>query len=205
MKYAANSLINSKKGEYMSKGVNKVILIGHLGNDPDMRATPSGVSVTTVSVATNESWVDKQSGQRQERTEWHRVVFFDRLAEIVKQYLRKGSQIYVEGRLQTRKWQDQNNNNIERYTTEIIARDMQMLDSRNDSGGANYGAPGAYGTSSGGYAPAYNQPATGQAPQAPSYPNQNAAQPIPPQPPVTNTNTAPQTTNDKDFDQDVPF
>jgi len=197
----------------MSKGVNKVILIGYLGNEPDMRSMPSGTSVANVSLATNDSWVDKQSGQRQERTEWHRVVFFDRLAEVVKQYVHKGSRIYVEGNLRTEKWQDQNG--IERYTTKIIAREMQILDSRNDSGGSSYGAPGSYGASSGGYAPVppaqgagqvpaqpYTQPAGGQPVPPPAYPNQNTGQPIPPQPPVTGTTTPP---NDKNFDEDVPF
>jgi len=198
----------------MSKGVNKVILVGNLGNDPDMRSMPSGTSVANVSLATSESWVDKQSGQRQDRTEWHRVVFFDRLAEIVKQYLHKGSQIYVEGNLRTEKWQDQNG--IDRYTTKIIAREMQMLGSRNDSGGTSYAAPGSYGASSGGYAPVpppaqgagqapaqpYTQQAGGQPVPPPAYPNQNTGQPIPPQPPVTGTTTPPP---DKNFDEDVPF
>lgn len=116
----------------MARGINKVILIGNLGNDPEMRYMPSGGAVANLSIATTESWKDKQSGESQERTEWHRVVFFNRLAEIVGEYLRKGSKVYVEGSLRTRKWQDQSGN--ERYTTEIVASEMQMLDNR---GGAS--------------------------------------------------------------------
>ncbi len=119
----------------MARGVNKVILIGNLGNDPDIRYTASGAAVANISLATAESWRDKESGEQQERTEWHRIVFFARLAEIVGEYLRKGSQIYVEGRLQTRKWQDKEGN--DRYTTEIVANEMQMLGSRS-GGSANY-------------------------------------------------------------------
>jgi len=112
----------------MARGVNKVILVGNLGNDPETRYLPSGGAVTNVTIATSESWKDKQSGQAQERTEWHRVVFFNRLAEIAGEYLRKGSKVYVEGSLRTRKWQDQSGQ--DRYTTEIVAAEMQMLDSR---------------------------------------------------------------------------
>jgi len=112
----------------MARGVNKVILIGNLGNDPDVRYTASGAAVANISLATAESWRDKESGEQQERTEWHRVVFFGRLAEIVAEYLKKGSQIYVEGRLQTRKWQDKEGK--DRYSTEIVANEMQMLGSR---------------------------------------------------------------------------
>ncbi|MDN3557197.1 single-stranded DNA-binding protein [Halomonas maura] len=115
----------------MARGVNKVILIGNLGQDPEVRFTPSGTAVANLNLATTDTWTDRQSGQRQERTEWHRVVMFNKLAEISQQYLRKGSRVYVEGRLQTRKWQDQNGQ--DKYSTEIVANDMQMLDSR--SGG----------------------------------------------------------------------
>jgi len=118
----------------MARGVNKVILIGHLGRDPEVRYTPSGSAVANVSLATSEGWKDKTTGEQQERTEWHRVVFFSRLAEIVGEYLKKGSQVYVEGRLQTRKWQDKSGQ--DRYTTEIIANDMQMLGSRGESTGS---------------------------------------------------------------------
>ena len=111
-----------------TRGVNKVILIGNLGAEPEVRYMPSGQAVANVRLATNESWRDKETGEQQERTEWHRIVFYGRLAEIVKEYLHKGSQIYLEGRLQTRKWQGQDGQ--ERYTTEIVANDMQMLGSR---------------------------------------------------------------------------
>ena len=116
----------------MARGVNKVILIGNLGNDPDIRYTASGAAVANISLATAESWRDKESGEQQERTEWHRIVFFGRLAEIVAEYLKKGSQIYVEGRLQTRKWQDKEGK--DRYSTEIVANEMQMLGNRGGSG-----------------------------------------------------------------------
>ncbi len=119
----------------MARGVNKVILIGNLGKDPEVRYMPSGSAVANVTVATSESWKDKQSGEQQERTEWHNVVFFNRLAEIVGEYLKKGSQVYVEGSLRTRKWQDKNG--TDRYTTEIVASEMQMLGSRG-GGTASY-------------------------------------------------------------------
>ncbi len=109
----------------MARGVNKVILVGNLGQDPEIKYMPSGAAVCNISVATTDSWNDKNSGEKVEKTEWHRVVFFRRLAEIAGEYLRKGSQVYIEGRLQTRKWQDQSGS--DRYTTEIIANDMQML------------------------------------------------------------------------------
>ena len=119
----------------MARGINKVILIGNLGRDPEVRYTPSGAAVANITIATSESWKDKSTGEQQERTEWHRVVFFQRLAEIVGEYLKKGSKVYVEGRLQTRKWQDQSGN--DRYTTEIVANEMQMLDSRGGGGGGS--------------------------------------------------------------------
>ncbi len=132
----------------MARGVNKVILVGNCGQDPETRYTASGSAITNLSIATSDTWKDKQTGQQQERTEWHRVVFFNRLAEIAGEYLRKGSKVYVEGRLQTRKWQDQGGQ--DRYTTEIVASEMQMLDSRSDAGqgGGGYGAPsgGDYGS-----------------------------------------------------------
>ncbi len=119
----------------MARGVNKVILIGNLGQDPEVKYMPSGSAVSNITVATTDAWSDKSTGERQERTEWHRVVLFRRLAEVAGEYLRKGSKVYIEGRLQTRKWQDRNGQ--ERYTTEIIANDMQMLDARS-SGAANF-------------------------------------------------------------------
>ena len=112
----------------MSRGINKVILVGNLGNDPETKYAASGSAITNISVATSESWTDKQSGEKQERTEWHRVVGFNRLAEIMGEYLRKGSKVYIEGQLRTRKWQDKDGNDC--YSTEIVAREMQMLDSR---------------------------------------------------------------------------
>lgn len=121
----------------MAKGsVNKVILIGNLGRDPEVRYTPNGLAVANITIATTEAWKDKQSGENQERTEWHRIVFYSRLAEIAGEYLRKGSKIFIEGRLQTRKWQDKNGQ--DRYTTEVIADSMQMLDGKG-SGGGNAG------------------------------------------------------------------
>ena len=118
----------------MARGVNKVIIIGNLGADPEVRYLPSGAAVTNIRVATSDSWKDKQSGETQERTEWHRIVFFNRLAEIASEYLRKGSKVYIEGSLRTNKWQDQSGS--ERYTTEIIANSMQMLDAK--AGGGTY-------------------------------------------------------------------
>lgn len=124
----------------MARGINKVILVGNLGADPEIRYTGSGSAVANVSLATTDSWRDKSSGEQQEKTEWHRVVFFNRLAEIAGEYLKKGSQVYVEGRLQTRKWQGQDGQ--DRYTTEIVANEMQMLGGRGgDMGGG--GRPSA--------------------------------------------------------------
>ena len=115
----------------MARGVNKVIVIGNLGNDPETKYMPSGGAVTNISVATSESWKDKQTGEQKERTEWHRVVFFNKLAKIAGQYLQKGSKVFIEGQLRTRKWQGQDGQ--DRYTTEIVASSMQMLDSRQDN------------------------------------------------------------------------
>ncbi len=126
----------------MSRGINKVILVGHLGADPETRAMPSGMTVANIRIATSESWKDKQSGEQQERTEWHNVALFGRIGEIAAEYLRKGSQVYIEGRLRTRKWQDKQGN--DRYTTEIVANDMQMLGGRG-GGGMGGGGPPAEG------------------------------------------------------------
>lgn len=117
----------------MARGVNKVILIGNIGQDPEVRSMSNGGQVANATVATSESWKDKATGEQKEHTEWHRVVFYRRLAEIVGEYLKKGSKVYIEGKLQTRKWQDQSGN--DRYTTEIIANEMQMLDSRGEAPG----------------------------------------------------------------------
>jgi len=118
----------------MPRGINKVILVGNLGADPETRYMPSGSAVTNLSVATSEQWKDKQSGEQKERTEWHKVAMFNRLAEIAAEYLRKGSQVYIEGKLRTRKWQDRDGN--DRWTTEIIADEMQMLGGRGGGGGS---------------------------------------------------------------------
>lgn len=117
----------------MARGVNKVILVANLGADPETRYTASGAAITSIRVATSETWKDKQTGEQQERTEWHSVTFFGRLAEIAGEYLRKGSQVYIEGRLQTDKWQDKDGN--DRYTTKVIANEMQMLGGRGGDGG----------------------------------------------------------------------
>lgn len=124
----------------MARGINKVILVGNLGKDPETRYMPSGKAVTNFSIATSESWTDRQSGDKQERTEWHNVVLFDKLGEIAAEYLRKGSQVYIEGSLRTRKWQDKEGK--DRYTTEIVGRDMQMLGGRGGAGGGSGGGGG---------------------------------------------------------------
>ena len=131
----------------MARGINKVILVGNLGADPETRYTASGSAITNIRIATSESWRDKQSGEQQERTEWHRVVFFNRLAEIAGEYLRKGRQVYVEGSLRTRKWQDQSGQ--DRYSTEVVGNEMQMLGGR-DGGGGGGGSDGG--------SDSYNQP-----------------------------------------------
>ena len=120
-------------------GVNKAIIVGNLGADPDLKYAASGAAVANISVATSEQWKDKNTGNKQEHTEWHRVVFFGKLAEIVGEYLRKGSKVYVEGRLQTRKWQGQDG--VDRYSTEIVAKEMQMLDSKGSSSGGQQSQP----------------------------------------------------------------
>lgn len=140
----------------MARGVNKVILIGNLGADPETKFMPSGGAVTNIRLATSESWKDKNSGQMQERTEWHRVVFFNKLGEIAGEYLKKGSKVYVEGSLRTRKWQGQDGS--DRYSTEIVADQMQMLDGRGDSSSGS-ASGGGYdrGRDQGAGAPAQNQ------------------------------------------------
>ena len=127
----------------MARGVNKVILVGNLGRDPEIKYTASGAAIANITVATAESWNDKQTGEKVEKTEWHRVVAFQRLAEIMGEYLKKGSQVYIEGKLQTRKWQDQSGQ--DRYTTEIVASDMQMLGSRGGEAGGQSQAGGGGG------------------------------------------------------------
>lgn len=169
------------------RGVNKVILVGNCGQDPEMKYLPTGTAVTNISLATSETWKDKQSGQQQEKTEWHRVVFFNRLAEIVGEYVKKGSKVYVEGRLQTRKWQGQDGQ--DRYTTEIVASEMQMLDSRGGDGGQGGGYGG--GMSSGPAMAGGGMAASGAA----AAQQQSSHQPAQQQP-------AP---NFDDFDDDIPF
>ena len=156
----------------MARGINKVILVGNLGQDPEVRYSASGAAVATLTIATSEQWTDKQSGQKQERTEWHRVVMFNRLGEIAGEYLKKGSQVYIEGKLQTRKWQDQNGQ--DRYTTEIVANEMQMLGGRGgsaDFAGGNSPSAAAQGSSQQG-ASRPSAPA-GNSPQPQSQPNDN--------------------------------
>ena len=156
----------------MARGINKVILVGTCGKDPDTRYMPSGGAVTNISVATNEQWTDKQTGQKQERTEWHNIVFFGRLGEIAGEYLKKGSQVYIEGKLKTEQYEK---DGITRYSTKIIANEMQMLGGRPGGGGD--------------YAPAQSQPNQSAAqPQA----NQSAPQPA-------------AATVDDSFDDDIPF
>ena len=158
------------------KGINKVIVLGNLGNDPETRYLPNGNAVTNISIATSESWKDKTSGQDQERTEWHRVVFFNRLAEIAGEYLRKGSKVYVEGSLKTNKWQDQSGN--DRYTTEIVASEMQMLDAKGENSDQQQGQA---------------QPAQQQAPQQQQQPQpQQQQQPQQPQQPYSQPQQQPQ-------------
>ncbi|HIO93477.1 MAG TPA: single-stranded DNA-binding protein [Leucothrix mucor] len=166
----------------MARGVNKVILVGTLGNDPEVKYMPNGGAVTNLSIATNEAWTDKNTGQKQERTEWHRIVAFRRLAEIMGEYLRKGSQVYIEGKLQTRKWQDQQGN--DRYTTEIVANEMQML-------GGRTGGTGDFSGSNNNQ----NQQQSSPPAQAPASPQQSSAPQQAPAP----------AQNFDDFDDDIPF
>jgi single-strand DNA-binding protein len=149
----------------MARGVNKAIIVGTLGQDPEVKYMANGGAVATISVATNESWKDKQTGEMQERTEWHRIVMFGKLAEIAAQYLKKGSQAYLEGRIQTRKWQD--NEGKDRYSTEIVANEMQMLGGR--PGGGSYESSGQQ-QSSGQKRPYGQQQSSGQAQQPASAP-----------------------------------
>jgi len=164
--------------------LNKVMLIGNLGADPEVRYMPSGGAVVNITLATSMRWKDKQSGERKEATEWHRVVFFNRLAEVVGEYLKKGSQIYIEGRLQTRKWQDQNGQ--DRYTTEIVASEMHMLGSRS-GGTADFGGD----QSQGGYSAPSSRPASQPQQSAPQHDSGSSMPPAPP--------------NYDDFDDDIPF
>ncbi len=161
----------------MARGINKVILVGNLGRDPETRYMPSGGAVTNVSIATSKGWKDKDSGEQKERTEWHRIVFFNRLAEIAGEYLKKGSKIYIEGELRTRDWEKDGQKH---YTTEVVASEMQMLDSRGDMGGG--GGGGSYSGGSGG-GQGSNQGGTGSSSPADDF-----------GPPPSD-----------DFDDDIPF
>ena len=181
----------------MARGVNKVILVGNCGQDPETKFTAGGAAIANLSIATSETWKDKQTGQPQERTEWHRVVFFGRLAEIVGEYVRKGSKVYVEGALRTRKWQDQSGQ--DRYTTEIVANEMQLLDSRNgdssNSGADNSGSGYQNNDGSG-----YSNNARPAAPSAASRPQQ--ASPAPAAAPKPQYSAPPAMDS---FDDDIPF
>jgi single-strand DNA-binding protein len=165
----------------MARGINKVILIGHLGQDPEVRALPSGSSIANLRIATTESWKDKQSGEFKEQTEWHTVVLFGRTAEVAAEYLKKGSQVFIEGRLRTRKWQDKTGN--DRYSTEIVGNDMQMLGGRGQGGGASGGGrdTGRGAGSAAGAAGAASTSSTGEFSEAPA------------------------TSTEHDFDDDIPF
>ena len=166
--------------------INKVILVGNLGQDPEVKYMPSGGAVTNISIATTDSWKDKATGEKKENTEWHRVVFFNRLAEIVGEYLRKGSQVYIEGNLRTRSWED---NGVKRYSTEIVAREMQMLGSR--AGGSSDFAPQQQGGGAPQQQDAQQQPQQSQQSSQQSKPQQQSSQ----QPPQ----------NFDNFDDDIPF
>lgn len=184
----------------MARGVNKVILVGNCGQNPETKYMPSGGAVTNISIATSEAWKDKQTGQQQERTEWHRVVFFNRLAEIAGEYLRKGSKVYIEGSLRTRKWQDQSGQ--DRYTTEIVANEMQMLDSRGNMDGDS---PNNMGMASGGMNNS-GMNSGGPAPSNSSYNNNMGNQnynsaPAAPQ----NQQPAKPAAGFDNFDDDIPF
>ena len=163
--------------------VNKVIIVGNLGRDPEVRYSPDGAAICNVSIATTSQWKDKNSGERREETEWHRVVFYNRLAEIAGEYLRKGRSVYVEGRLKTRKWQDKEGQ--DRYTTEIVADQMQMLGGR-DSGGEGGGGGGGYG-------------------DAPSAPRQQAPRPAPAPRAAAPAAGGGGGANLADMDDDIPF
>ncbi|MEH6784986.1 MAG: single-stranded DNA-binding protein [Alcanivorax jadensis] len=178
----------------MARGVNKVILIGNLGADPETRFMPSGGAVTNVRLATSETWKDKQSGQMQERTEWHRVVFFNKLGEIAGEYLKKGSKVYIEGSIRTRKWQGQDGQ--DRYTTEIVANEMQMLDGRGDGGGGQGGGYSPQGNQGGYQNQNENYGGGSAAPQQNQNQNQNPGQ---------NQNQGGFSGPADDFDDDIPF
>ncbi len=172
----------------MARGINKVILIGHLGQDPEVRALPSGSSIANLRIATTESWKDKQSGEFKEQTEWHTVVLFGRTAEVAAEYLKKGSQVYIEGRLRTRKWQDKTGN--DRYSTEVVGNDMQMLGGRGQGAGARDAGRGA-GDAGRGAGGAAGAAASGSAGSSTGSGGEFS--------------DAPATSTEHDFDDDIPF
>lgn len=172
----------------MARGINKVIIVGNLGKDPEVRYMPSGGAVANLTIATSESWKDKATGEQKEQTEWHRVVMFGRLGEIAGEYLKKGSQVYIEGKLQTRKWQDQQGQ--DKYTTEIVANEMQMLGGRSGGGASDFGgASQGGGAQGGGY-----QGGGGQQSGAPRQ-----------QAPAASPNSGGSSNGFDDFDDDIPF
>ncbi len=181
-----------------SRGINKVILVGNLGNDPEIRYTPNGGAIANLSIATSEQWKDKQTGEPREKTEWHRVVIFGKLAEVAGEYLRKGSQVYLEGKLQTRKWQDQQGQ--DRYSTEVVidmGGVMQMLGGRASGGDANYGQGGGQ---------SYNQQQPQQQPQQQAYNQQQGYNQPAQQPQQPQQQQAPAGGGFSDsFDDDIPF
>ncbi|GME36955.1 MULTISPECIES: single-stranded DNA-binding protein SSB1 [unclassified Pantoea] len=182
-----------------SRGVNKVILVGNLGQDPEVRYMPNGGAVANITLATSESWRDKQTGENKEITEWHRVVLFGKLAEVAGEYLKKGSQVYIEGQLRTRKWQDQGGQ--ERYTTEVVVNvggTMQMLGGRQQGG--NAGAPAGGGAQGGGNNNGWGQPQQPQGNNQFSGGAQSRPQQQPQSAPASNNNEPPM-----DFDDDIPF
>ena len=199
----------------MARGINKVILVGNLGADPEVRYMPQGGAVANMTIATSESWTDKATNERKEQTEWHRVVIYQRLAEIAGEYLRKGSKVYIEGKLKTRKWTDKDG--IERYTTEIVANELQMLDGRGEGQQGGMGG-GMGGGQQGGYQPRAPQqnapqqaaPAYQQAPQQNYQPPQQGGYQKPAQPQGGYQQSAqpqqrPPMEPPIDFDDDIPF
>jgi single-strand DNA-binding protein len=183
-----------------TRGINKVIVLGNLGKDPEVRYMPSGGQVTNITVATSETWKDKDSGEQKENTEWHRIVFFGKLAEIAGQYLKKGGQVYVEGRLQTRKWQGQDGQ--DRYTTEIVANEMQMLGGRGGSGGSGGGQQESGDYEDDGYSSSPPARGAGRAAAAPARPSSGNRDSYgaPPPPPRSPAKSEPNFVDD-----DIPF
>ncbi len=181
-----------------SRGINKVIVLGNLGKDPEVRYMPSGGAVTNITIATSETWKDKDTGEQKEQTEWHRIVFFNKLAEIAGQYLKKGSQVYIEGALKTRKWQDKDGQ--DRYTTEIVASEMQMLGGKPGGQGGGQQYEGGHDDDSYGQAPTRSAPPRAAAPSRPAAPARDSYG-MPPAPPTR----APAKAEQNFVDDDIPF